>query len=260
MNLRALIVLLVVLNLGVAAWWLFRPDTAPETLEDTPSGVATLELVGERNTLHQQPASSPAQPTPLETTPADAMPPAVMLPPKPAPTAASNVITPVAPAEAPAAQPTVAERCYTLGPFTDADALSSARTHLRASTLRLNTREIREGGSRGWRVSLPAAADRQTADAMAAKIMAAGFTDLLVIANGPEANSIALGRFSTEARAQQHARTVRAAGFAAKAEALDDIRVSSWIDLAAAAGFDIAAARRATGAAQLRNLDCGTVR
>ena len=233
MTLRALIVLLAVLNLGVAAWWLLRTDAAPAPVENAPSGIARLQLVSER------PGARPA-PAVHNTAPAPA--------PKPV-ASATEIQSPVAP-----------ERCVSIGPFADAAALAAAQTALRPGALRLRARETREGGGRGWRVYLPAAADRDAANVTADRLKAAGFTDLLVVADGAEANSIALGRFSGEPRAQQHAEALRAAGFAAKAEPLGEVRTSGWIDLAVAADFDLAAARRASGAAQSRTVDCATVR
>jgi len=50
MLIRALIVLLVVLNLGAAAWWLGRPITTPDPEPALPSGVARLQLVDEAAT------------------------------------------------------------------------------------------------------------------------------------------------------------------------------------------------------------------
>ncbi|QDH71112.1 hypothetical protein [Marilutibacter alkalisoli] len=47
MLIRALIVFLAVLNLGVAAWWIFRSDPAPAASEPLPLGVARLQLVSE---------------------------------------------------------------------------------------------------------------------------------------------------------------------------------------------------------------------
>ena len=47
MLIRALIVLLVVLNLGAAAWWLTRPAPMPEPEPALPAGVARLQLVDE---------------------------------------------------------------------------------------------------------------------------------------------------------------------------------------------------------------------
>jgi len=45
MIVRALIVLLAVLNLGVATWWLLRPEPSAPAVPQPPAGVATLELV-----------------------------------------------------------------------------------------------------------------------------------------------------------------------------------------------------------------------
>jgi SPOR domain len=231
MNLRALIVLLAVLNLGVAAWWLFRPDAAPTAAETAPSGIARLQLLSERP---RKPSASAVE----------------------AKASATVDTSATAQTEAPA-EP---ERCFRFGPFADADALATAQAALRAGALRLRKRETREDDGRGWRVFLPAAADRAAADTAADKLKAAGFTDLLVVGDGAEANSIALGRFSNEARAQQHAEALRAAGFEASAAPVGEARSVRWIDIAAAAGFDVAAARRASGGAQSRSIDCAGVR
>lgn len=230
MTLRASIVLLAVLNLGVAAWWLLRPDAPPPAVAEAPSGIARLQLLSER------PGPRPA-PAAVETP------------------AAAEAAQPAA-----VATPATVERCYSFGPFADAATLAAGQAALRAGALRLRTRETREGGGRGWRVYLPAAADRTAANANADRLKAAGFTDLLVVGDGTEANSIALGRFSSEPRAQQHAQALRAAGFEAKAEPLGEVRTANWIDLAAAEAFDAAAARRASGAAQSRTIACTGVR
>ena len=66
---RALIVLLVVLNVGAAAWWLTRPAPAPEPPPALPAGVARLQLVGE-----EAPAAPvPASPAPTLVPPAPAV-------------------------------------------------------------------------------------------------------------------------------------------------------------------------------------------
>jgi hypothetical protein len=234
MTMRALIVLLAVLNLGVAAWWLFRPEPAPVAAEAAPSAVARLQLASERPGL--RPAPAPQIPTP-----------------DPAPGDNAAV-------EPAATEPAAAERCLRFGPFADAAALDAARAALAPRALRLRPREEREGGGRGWRVHLPAAADRATADATAERLRAAGFSDLLVVADGAEANSIALGRFTSEARAQAHASALQAAGFAARAEALGEVRTTRWLELAVAAGTDPAALQRSVPAVRSRGIDCATLR
>jgi hypothetical protein len=238
MTMRALIVLLAVLNLGVTAWWLFRPEPAPVVADAAPPAVARLQLASERPDL--RPAPAPQIPAP-DPAPGD-----------------NAAIEPAATETA--IEPAAAERCVRLGPFADAAALDAARTALAPRALRLRPREEREGGGRGWRVYLPAAADRATADATAERLRGAGFSDLLVVANGAEANSIALGRFSSETRAQAHAAALQAAGFAARAEALGEVRTTRWLDLALAADTDPAALQRSVAAARSSRIDCAGLR
>lgn len=235
MTMRALLVLLVVLNLGVGAWWLFHDDTVAPTRTDPPSGIARLALASEHPDL--LPPPTPVAP-PAETPPADA------------------------PAPPPSPTTPVADTCLRLGPFADADAASKAQETLRAAAKRIAVREqqAQAGRDRGWRVYLPPAADRATADATAERLRAAGFKDLLVVGNGAEANSIALGRFSSEDRARQHAETLRAAGFEAKAEALGETKTAYWVELTVAGTADPAALRRRAGAAQARPIDCAAAR
>ena len=58
MLIRALIVLLVVLNLGVAAWWLTRSAAPPVAMVAEPEGIARLQLLSEA-----MPTASPATAT-----------------------------------------------------------------------------------------------------------------------------------------------------------------------------------------------------
>lgn len=239
---RALIVLLVILNVGVGAWWFWHDPPPPEAPPPPATGIARLQLLSERDGIATPPAS--ARPTAVAG--AKAPPGVASLPPA----------EPPAPPSVP--PPTTPDVCLAVGPFADAAQAVSAERALRAQGTRTRVRSTQVGSGRGWRVYLPPAADRATADAAAERLKTAGFTDLLVVGNGAEANSVALGRFSTEARARQHAERLRAAGFAARAEPVGDIRTELWIDLAAPAGFRTGDARRLSGAAQARPQDCTT--
>lgn len=232
MTMRAFLVLLVVLNLGAAAWWLLHTDSATTTPAEAPSGIARLSLVSEHPDLRPAPAPAAVDDAPAEAT--------------------------AAPAAAAGLPPPSNDTCLRLGPFADAAAAGQAQVALRAGATRIAIREQTQpaGRDRGWRVFLPPAADRAAADAAAGRLRAAGFTDLLVVGNGAEANSIALGRFSTEDRARQHVAALRAAGFEAKAEALGETRSAFWVELAVAGPADAATLRRRTGAAQARPIDC----
>lgn len=65
MLIRALIVLLAVLNLGAAAWWLTRPAPAPEPEPVLPSGVARLQLV--EDAVPPRAAAAPTSAAPSAT-------------------------------------------------------------------------------------------------------------------------------------------------------------------------------------------------
>lgn len=161
MLIRAAIVLLLVLNLGAAAWWLLHSAPAP-AVSAQPIGAPRLQLLTEA----APPVAAPAKPAP---------PPA-------APNIASTPAAPSAPAAASASTDCV-------GPDASAD---------------------------GWRVQLPRLPDVAAAEAMAARIGAAGFSDYLVIQGGDDANAIALGRYATRDAAQRRTAALRAAGFPAR--------------------------------------------
>jgi hypothetical protein len=220
---RALILLLLVLNVGVGAWWVLAPHDVP-TQPMPPRTAPRLQLLGE----------GPARSQPAPTVPSPVAP------------------TTVAPA-APAATASGDVQCWRFGPFSDAAALSHAQTWLQSRTARISVASVPAPG-RGWRVWLPPLADHDTAQAMAQQIVAAGFSDYYVVPTGAEANSIALGRYGNADAAQRRQAALQAAGFDAKAEPLG--ATTQWIAVAAAPGFDAEAARAAIGAVQRETLDC----
>lgn len=146
-------------------------------------------------------------------------------------------------------------RCYAFGPF-DAAGYASARAHLQPLVDSLRLRADDAAAVRGWRVWLPAQPDRAAANALAARIAAAGFKDLFVMPDGGEPNAIALGRFGSEAPAQQRAQALQAAGFPAQAEPLLAAAAPRWLDVRVGARFDADAQRLAIAAPQAQPLDC----
>ena len=235
---RALIVLLIVLNAGVALWWATRPvpipaQAADERSDGQDSGIARLQLLREvpRSALALRPAPAPALPPP-------------------------------AAAAAATAEASIAQRCYAIGPFTEAATLAAARAQLQPQVAEMRTREVPVSAARGWRVMIPPLADRAVAQIMVERLKVAGFDDYLIVPDGDEANSIALGRYGGESSARQREAALRAAGFqAAQAQPLGATAVRSWLDITVAdAAFDPARARQSTGAAQASALDCATVR
>ena len=156
MIIRAIIVLLIVLNLGVAAWWLLH-DAPPQAVVAQPTGVPRLQLLDE--TLPGAGAAGQAQ----------------------------AQVEARSPAAAPA-RPAIAMPAGCQGPA--------------------------EAGA-SWRVYLSDPGSPEAAQAMGERIGAAGFSDFLVMREG-EANSIALGLFSTLEGAQRRVESLQAKGFPAR--------------------------------------------
>ena len=224
---RALIVLLIVLNLGVAAWWALRP--APHVVADTAlAGVPKLQLASERKS-----------PSPVVV---------------PAPT---PVTTAIPPAET--AKQDDAPQCFRFGPFADAASAEAAAAKLRASVGKATARTIASGG-KDWTVWLPPFADMTAAQAKALEIAGAGIKDYYVVANGAQANAIMLGRYGSEANAQRRQAELRGKGIEAQVQAPQDAVSQSWVDASAASGFAPAAAQARIGAKSVQPLDCATLR
>ncbi|WP_024891581.1 SPOR domain-containing protein [Luteimonas huabeiensis] len=247
---RAVVLLLIVLNLGVGLWWALRAPPQAEPPPAQPPGVPPLLLASEvRHAASEAPraggiaaadGAARAAPPAIETsTPA---------PGEDAP-AAEGALAPAAAATAPV--------CLRIGPFADEAALARASARLQAQVERA-VAHATATAPRGWRVWLPPQPDREAAQAVVERLRAAGFDDHFIL-GGDEANAIALGRFGSESAARRHAAALRAAGFDARAEALGAATTAQWLDVVAAAEFDAQAAGRASGA-EVRPLDCAAVR
>lgn len=242
MFVRVLIVILVVLNLGVALWWWARPADVPSAapVAAAPAGVATLQLA--------EPAAEAGDP-PGAQPPAAA--PAIAAAPAQEP-AMESTQEPAKAADAPVPPP----RCLSLGPF---PAEADAQAALRRAGQQLEAAAVREersadGGS--YRVLMPAVGDRATAQAIVARIAAAGLRDYYVMPQG-EGNSIALGQYRSREGAERRRAELQAKGFSA--ELLASGGPSRWWIDARTRATD-AALRAASGTQRPRSLDCAAVR
>ncbi len=232
---RALIVLLLILNLGVALWWATRggePATVPDVA--LPPGSERLHLL-EEATAAATPAATAA----------------------PTPDAGITDTAGAIEAEAPPPSPSAPVACFAFGPFADVAARDRASAVLAPSVRRLAPREVRTA-ARGWDVRLVGLADRETANATAARLAAAGFKDHYILpAAGVGTMDIALGRFGSEASAQRHQAALRGAGFDAIAGPIGETGAARhWIDVEATTGFDVVGLRRVIGAAQAERIGC----
>ena len=234
MILRAAIVFLLMLNLGVAAWWLggasLRAASVTPVIDDSLPG---LRLANE------QVAAKP-----------------VVVPTDPASPSAAPVAPSTATAEKPAspAVPVAATAlCLSFGPFNDAAARDAARPRLQALAQKLVERDAQAKSGRGWRVYMPPLASREAAQELVEKIKATGIKDWYIIANGSEANSIALGRYGNEDSARRRQAQLAEKGFTVRAESLGDAPPQWWLD----ARFPANASRVTLAAiAPSKPLDC----
>lgn len=269
---RALIVVLAILNVGVASWWLLRSDPAPAAPPPPATGVAELRwLPGgtDAAAVAQTAAATPTDalqdreaapsaavaatdaPTPAAAPPAEAITPAAVA----TTTPAGPVAEPPA-AEKPAAPP----RCVALGPF--ADRATAVAAQGRAASV-LAPAHLREqpaaSGSTRYRVLLPAAASREEAQATVKRIVAAGLSDYYIISQGEESNAIALGQYRNREGAERRIAAVQAAGFTPRLVASGDAG-QWWLEGQLAAGSTPAQAQQRSGAAQQRSLECTRLR
>lgn len=241
---RALIVLLVVLNLGVALWWIARADPAPQALPQQPKDVPTLQLVEEAPAAAVMPPPSAPRPT---------MPSANAMP---SPQPAQAVAAPAVATPAPAAPP----QCFRLGPFADAAAAQAAIRALGARALRSRSHERAADNAASYTVFLPPQPDRAAAQALAQRIGAAGFDDFYVLNEGELANGIALGRYRKREGAERRQAALRAAGFDAQLAPVGGGASQWWADVAAPADATAQQLRTAASAAQAQALDCAGLR
>lgn len=219
MLIRALIVLLVVLNLGTAAWWLSRPAPVPAPGPDLPAGVARLQLVDE---------------------PAQATTPSVSVP----------VVSP-----APVAL------CFSLGPYTSETAATRAQAAIAGQLRQARLREVPGVSASGYQVVIPPAASLEEAQAVAARIGAAGFDDFLVVRQGDQANGIALGRYRSREAAERRLAQLQAAGFGAQLQPVGRAGPGLWwLDAGVADGIDPVAIARAASSSAPQPLECTALR
>lgn len=240
MLLRATVVLLVILNFGVAVWWALRGDPG-DAAALVDAGPSTLQLVGE------PPVDGAATPASVEpdADPSDSTP-------TPAEAGEGSFVDTALRAADPA-------QCVALGPFADAASRDAALAQLAPVAVQVAARDVGET-PRGWRVWMAPLPDRAASDAMVARLLAAGFNDYYVIADGAEVNGIALGRFGSEPAARARAQALRDAGFEADAAPLGSTLTRPWIDATLAEGDTGDALRSRVGAARVETRDCNAQR
>lgn len=260
---RLLIVILAVLNVGVALWWMTPRAPAAIAPAVTEPGVATLELLPSPSSpaapgAEAAPAPAPAVASAVSSAAAA---PATLEPRAPAvaPLPAAATV-PAAPAAAASAAP-VAEHCASLGPFADQARAQAAIAQLGTDAVRPRLREVPGKPASSYRVYIAPAATREEAQATAKRIVDAGFSDYFIVSQGADANAVALGQYRNREGAQRRQSALEAAGFPARLAANgNETPASWWLDVAARAGVTPAVLQQRSGAGQHQSLDCARLR
>ncbi|MBS7458205.1 SPOR domain-containing protein [Coralloluteibacterium stylophorae] len=215
---RSLVVLLVAMNLGAAAWWIGHRAPPPAAPPPPPADVPALVLLSEAEPrdLAVPEAETAAAPEPL----------------------------------------TAAPLCLSLGPLqTPADARRIVDA-LGTAVARSRTREVAGETLRGYRVYLPASPTREAALATARELAARGIQDYYVVTAGAQQNTVALGLFRDLSNAEARRDAVRALGYAPVLEPRTEPGSQWWVDIAAAADFDWRAGLGGYSSLQARAIDC----
>lgn len=260
MLLRLMFVLLIALNIAVAAWLLLG-ESGTHAVDPADNGVPKLKLLAELPAsastvpavsgsaatlaLASAAAATTAAPVAASSERSTAIATPAIVPataqPKPVPREPAK-----APAEKPSAPtllaaapstpaPTSAKRsyrCLAIGPFSNQVDLRSTRTAIAARTVRSRQRQEQTSESHGWRVFLPPQATRDLALAQARRLEAKGIKDYFVVtATGELQNSVALGLFHDPANAKKRRDEVIAAGFPARMSERTEVTPVWWLDV-----------------------------
>lgn len=193
---RALFVLLLLMNLGVAAWWMLRTPPPAPALPASEPDVPALRLLSELERADPDtPVPELAEPRSTEADLASL-------------------------------------RCLQIGPFLTQADLRRAINALTPNAERIQFRETRVLANRGFWVFLPAQASREAALAAARELSSKGLRDYYVVTAGERENTISLGLFRDIANAEQRRDQVRAAGLEPELQPRTDEIPNYWIDLA----------------------------
>ena len=191
---RILALILLAMNVGVAAWWLMRPlPPTPPLAESRDPETPSLSLLIEREAESAGEADGAAGLPTLD-----------------------------------AVEPGL---CYALGPFLTQIDLRRVLRSLTPVVRRIQFRETREVIRRGYRVFMPSPGDREQALAMARRLNQAGVSDYYVVTAGDEQNTISLGLYREQDNALTRQSQIAELGFQAEIEPRHEELAKFWIDI-----------------------------
>lgn len=196
---RLLFLLLIALNLGMAAWLVFAPPVHHVPLVTDP-GVPELHLLSEGD----GPARSGAS-------------------------ARHAVAHPKAARHG-------AERCLSIGPFDTQADTRAAVDALTPHVSRVQYRQTQTTQSSGWWVYLPAFPTRDGAIQAARTLSSKGVHDYYVVTAGDRQNTVSLGLFHDPDNARRRRDQVAALGFHPQMAERTETLPQYWVDVATPVG------------------------
>jgi hypothetical protein len=199
---RALLLILLLMNLGVAAWWWLRTPAPAAREPATEPGIAALRLLSE-----------------VESAAAGTDVPELAGPPEPVGGAPD-------------------QQCLQIGPFLTQSDLRRAINALTPVVDRIQFRESRALANRGLWVFLPAQETREQALATARELSAKGLRDYYVVTAGDRENTISLGLFRDRPNAEARRDEVVALGFAPELQERREEIPNYWVEVAAGPDLD----------------------
>jgi hypothetical protein len=217
---RAVLLSLLLMNLGVAAWWWLRPEPVIERAPATDQGVASLRLLSEVD---------------AERLVADA--PELAGPPEPR-----------------GGDPSQA--CLRIGPFLTQADLRRAMNALTPAVERIQFSESRVLTNRGFWVFLPAEGTREAALATARELSGKGLRDYYVVTAGDRENTISLGLYRDLANAEARRNEVLALGFTPQLTERQEETPNYWVELAGSQTLDWRAQLGGYAGVDAASIDC----
>ena len=207
---RNLVLVLVLINLGFAAWsaWYAAPDTAGTTIRDSRAAGIVLVSELEAAALKSSEALGFAAPA---------------LRPPPLPVTAS----------------VASDRCISVGPFQELAQASAAQASLRNAGF-MPTQRVEDGDIWvGYWVYLTDIPTRALADEILERLRENDVSDSYIVPGSEETETISLGVFSEISRAGDLREQVRALGYEPTVEDRGRRAALYWIDVPASAGATI---------------------
>ncbi len=194
MSLRGFALILVLINLGLAVFWILQPKPRAETLPPvTDSGIPPLTLLSEFD-------------------------------------ARQGISESVHNRVEPGQQDTLA--CYSLGPYATRSEARRALGVIRNDVERARIRQSEAMQTLGYWIYLPAVSTRAEALALARQLSELGVRDYYVVTAGERMNTVSLGLFSVKENATRRLEGMKQLGFDARMTIRKEKRPVYFVDYA----------------------------